>query len=110
MELAGGRDAADFVESELAKPQQAGTTRVLMHSIVWQYVPETSRNRVKAAMEDAARLASTERPLAWIMLEANRDNYRHELRVKHWPDSGEWSLLGTSHAHGAWVEWKPPSS
>ena len=31
-------NAADFVEAELAKPQTEGVTRVLMHSIVWQYV------------------------------------------------------------------------
>lgn len=42
--------AADFVEAELAKPQQAGTTRVLMHSIVWQYVPQDQQARVTAAM------------------------------------------------------------
>src|SRR3546814_19511459 len=43
--------AADFVEAELAKPQAAGTTRVLMHSIVWQYVPADQQARITAAME-----------------------------------------------------------
>src|SRR3546814_9360322 len=38
-------NAADFVETELAKPQAAGTTRVLMHSIVWQYVPADQQAR-----------------------------------------------------------------
>ncbi|MEJ2457610.1 MAG: DUF2332 domain-containing protein, partial [Novosphingobium sp.] len=33
-------NAADFVEQQLAQPQAEGTTRVLMHSIVMQYVPE----------------------------------------------------------------------
>ncbi|HMP46459.1 MAG TPA: DUF2332 domain-containing protein, partial [Sphingopyxis sp.] len=45
--------AADFVEAELAKPQAAGTTRLLMHSIVWQYVPADQQARVTAAMEAA---------------------------------------------------------
>ena len=103
-------DAAEFVEAELAEPQQAGTTRLLMHSIVWQYVPETSRKRVKAAMAEAGSRASTDKPLAWIMLESNRENYRHELRVRHWPGSDGWTMLGTSHAHGAWVEWNPPTA
>lgn len=98
-------DAADFVEAMLAEPQPAGTTRVLMHSIVWQYVPEASRARVTAAMKSAGARATPERPLAWIMLEANRTNFRHELRVRHWPGAPDWRLLGTSHAHGAWIEW-----
>ncbi len=44
-------------------------------------------------------------PLAWIMLEANRTNFRHELRVKHWPNAPDWVQLATAHAHGAWIEW-----
>lgn len=98
-------DAADFVEAMLAEPQQAGTTRVVMHSIVWQYLPEASRARVTAAIEAAGAKTTADTPLAWIMLEANRDNYRHELRVRHWPAAPDETLLGTSHAHGAWIEW-----
>ena len=98
-------DAADFVEAMLAAPQEAGTTRVLMHSIVWQYVPEASRERVKAAMTAAGTRATPETPLAWIMLEANRTNFRHELRVRHWPAAPDWTQIATAHAHGAWIEW-----
>lgn len=99
-------DAADFVEAMLAEPQEAGTTRVLMHSIVWQYVPETSRARVTAAMKAAGRKATPETPLAWVRVEANRENFRHELTVRCWPQAPEWTQLGTSHAHGAWIDWQ----
>lgn len=99
-----GMDAASFVEAELAKPQNAGTTRVLMHSIVWQYVPRDQQARVMAAMEAAGARATPERPLAWVALEANRTVHRHELSVQHWP-GGETRLhLGNAHAHGQWVE------
>lgn len=98
-------DAAAFVDAMLAQPQQVSTTRVLMHSIVWQYVSHASRDRITAAIEAAGAKATPEKPLAWIMLEANRDNYRHELRVCHWPAAPDWTLLGTSHAHGPWIEW-----
>ena len=98
-------NAADFVEAELAKPQAAGTTRVLMHSIVWQYVPADQQARVTAAMEAAGTRATAERPLAWIALEANRTVHHHELVVRHWPGTGEPKMLGRAHAHGAWVEW-----
>jgi hypothetical protein len=97
--------AADFVEAILAEPQQPATTRVLMHSIVWQYVPEASRDRVNAAMAAAGARATPDAPLAWIMLEANRENYRHELRVRHWPAAPAWTQLATAHAHGAWIDW-----
>lgn len=98
-------DAAEFVEAELAKPQAAGTTRVLMHSIVWQYVPEDQQQRVIAAMETAAGRATPDAPLAWIALEANRTLHRHELRVRYWPGGEEETLLARAHAHGADIEW-----
>lgn len=98
-------NAADFVEVELAKPQEPGVTRVLMHSIVWQYVPEDQQQRVIAAMEAAGARATAEAPLARIALEANRTVHRHELRVRYWPDGGEETLLARAHAHGADIEW-----
>jgi hypothetical protein len=98
-------NAADFVEAELAKPQAEGTTRVLMHSIVWQYVPEDQQRRVIAAMEAAGAKATPDRPLAWIALEANRTVHQHELVVRYWPGGEAGRLIARSHAHGAWVEW-----
>ncbi|HUQ13939.1 MAG TPA: DUF2332 domain-containing protein [Novosphingobium sp.] len=98
-------NAAEFVETELARPQAAGTTRVLMHSIVWQYVPADQQARVSAAMEAAGTRATAERPLAWISLEANRTVHHHELGVRYWPGGEARVQLGTAHAHGAWLEW-----
>ena len=98
-------NAADFVEAELAKPQAADTTRVLMHSIVWQYVPADQQARVTAAMEAAGARATADRPLAWIALEANRTVHHHELVVRYWPGGGAPVKLAHAHAHGAWVEW-----
>ncbi len=99
-------NAAEFVEAELAKPQDAGTTRVLMHSIVWQYVPADQQAQVTAAMEAAGIRATAERPLAWIALEANRVSHYHELRVRYWPGGAEETLLASAHAHGAWIDWQ----
>ena len=98
-------NAADFVEAELAQPQAAGTTRVLMHSIVWQYVPEDQQARVTAAMEAAGARATPERPLAWISLESNRVLHIHEMTVRYWPGGGEPTLLARAHPHGANIEW-----
>lgn len=102
-------DAGDFVARQLARPQDQGVTRVLFHSIVWQYLPPETRQRIEDAMEEAGRSATVDRPLAWIMLETNRQTFQHELQVRYWPGQGEsggdWALLGQAHAHGAWVEW-----
>ncbi|MBU6268933.1 MAG: DUF2332 family protein [Sphingomonadales bacterium] len=99
-------DAADWVERRLAEPQESGVTRVLYHSIVWQYLPVDGRARIEAAMAAAGARATAERPLAWVKLETNRATFRHELRVRYWPGDGEWALLGEAQAHGAWVEWR----
>ena len=99
-------NAADFVEAELAKPQAEGTTRVVMHSIVWQYVPTDQQDRVTAAIEAAGARATAERALAWIAVEANRNTHRHELIVRYWPGGSDGKLLAISHPHGASVAWQ----
>lgn len=99
-------DAATFVEAELAKPQAPGTTRMLMHSIVWQYVPADQQARVRAAMAAAGARATAERPLAWVMVEADRTVHRHKLTVQYWPEGGaEEVQLAWSHPHGADIDW-----
>ncbi len=98
-------DAGDFVVRQLLRPQAEGVTRVLFHSIVWQYLPPDTRQRIEDVMAEAGRLATADKRLAWIMLETNRQTFRHELRVRFWPEGGDWALLGQAHAHGAWVEW-----
>jgi hypothetical protein len=102
------QDAASFAEEVLSAPQESRTTRVLFHSIVWQYVPEDQQERVTRAMDDASKQASTAAPLAWLTLETNRETFRHELIARLWDGAehdGTPHLLGTAHPHGAWVEW-----
>lgn len=101
-------DAADFIAQALAAPRAHGTTRVLFHSIVWQYLPTATQEAIAARMEGAARDASRERPLAWIALETNPATFAHELTVRLWDGAehrGEPVLLARAHPHGAWVEW-----
>jgi hypothetical protein len=88
------------VEAELAKPQEVGTTRMLMHSIVWQYVPDDQKARVTAAMEAAGAQATAERPLAWVSLEANRVLHIHEMTVRFWPGGEEPVVVTRAHAGG----------
>ena len=98
-------DAVDAVRDMLARPQEAGVTRVLFHTIVWQYLPEASQDAITALMEDAGHAATAERPLAWVSLETNRATFAHELRVRYWPGGDQAVHLANAHPHGAWVEW-----
>ena len=107
VDLATG-DAADWVEARLAEPQPAGVTRVLMHSVVWQYLPPASRERIRVAMDAAGAQATEARPLGWVMMEPNRDLHRHEVRVRGWPGDRAMELVALTHAHGAWVEGLSP--
>lgn len=98
-----GSDAAPWVEARLAEPQEAGVTRVLMHSVVWQYLPDASADRIRAAMKAAGARATSERPLAWVTMEPDRALGEQVISVKSWPGHGEWEVLATAHAHAAWV-------
>ncbi len=99
------QDAGDFVVEMLRAPQESGVTRVLYHSIVWQYIPDATQAAITSAMELAAADATPERPLAWVKLETNRKTFRHELRFRYWPGGEQEALLACAHPHGAWVEW-----
>lgn len=102
------QDAGDFVDEMLARPQAEGTTRAMFHSIMWQYMPAATQDRIIAAIEAAGAQATPEKPLGTIALETDPATFRHELKVRYWngsADDGVTHLLGFAHAHGAWVEW-----
>jgi len=107
------QDAGEFVQEMLARPQEEGVTRVLDHSVMWQYLPVATRDLIRDAIAQAGERATPEKPLAWVRLETNRQTFAHELTVKYWPGGGdEWVQLSQAHPHGAWVEWlgvSPPS-
>jgi hypothetical protein len=98
-------DAADWVIKEVARKQEAGVTRVIAHSIMWQYLPEFTQERIETAMEEAGAAATAEKPLAHIALETNRETFQHELKVRYWPGGEAPVHLANAHPHGAWVEW-----
>ena len=97
-------DAADWVEARLAEPQAAGVTRVLIHSVGWQYLPEPVAERIRAAMAAAGARATPERPLGWVTMEPDRAFGYQTIRERSWPGDGAWETLATAHAHGRWVD------
>lgn len=101
-------DAADWVDARLAEPQEPGVTRVLIHSVVWQYLPVETRSHIREAMIAAGARATRERPIGWVMMEPDRDLGRHEVRVRGWPGDRGMRMVALSHAHGTWVEGLAP--
>lgn len=97
-------DAADWIEARLAEPQAAGVTRVLMHSVVWQYLPEPVAARIRAAMTAAGARATPERPIGWVAMEPDRALGHQLVRARSWPGDGGWRTLATCHAHAAWID------
>jgi hypothetical protein len=95
-------DAADWLEARIREPQSEGVTRVVLHSIAFQYFPDETKTRIAAAMEEAGAAATSAGPLAWLRYEFDPDD-RASLRLRTWP--GEERLLAYCHPHGSKVEW-----
>jgi hypothetical protein len=95
-------DAADWVECAFAAPGPDGAVRVLMHSIAFQYLPESGRSRVAEAMRAAGQRASPRSPLAWLFFEQGLSGA--ELMLTVWPD-GRARRLATADPHARKVRW-----
>jgi hypothetical protein len=102
--------AAPWLEKRLALPQAAGTRRVIVHSMVMQYLSAGERGEITAAIIRAGALARLERPLAWIALEWTADRSAVMLQVTHWDGAGRQATgqtrtLARAHPYGEWIEW-----
>ena len=95
-------DAADWVAARLAAAPADGVTRVLMHSIAFQYLPQAGRQRVSAAMKSAGQKATRSSPLAWLSFEQAEGG--PELTLQVWPD-GQTVRLAQADPHVTWVDW-----
>jgi hypothetical protein len=96
-------DAADWLEARLGEPAEAGTSRVVLHSIAFQYFSGEAKARIRAAMDAAGAMATAKAPLAWLRYEYEPADDRITLRLRVWP--GEERLLAYCHPHGSEVEW-----
>lgn len=105
-------DAADWVEAMIALSPQAGetngVTRVLFHSIAYQYFPDSVKSRISRRMEAMGAAATTDAPLAWLAFE-QIEGLGPTLSLRLWrgdTDDGETRVLAkavNAHVHG--VEW-----
>jgi hypothetical protein len=97
-------DAAVFVKRKLDE-RQLGSAFVLFHSIMWQYMPETSKAEIEAALRDAGDRATSITPIAWLRMEPLDTRDPHAtLSLTLWPD-GTTRQLAKCDYHGRWIEW-----
>ncbi len=101
------QDAAAFVAQRLSA-WTGESPFVLMHSIVWQYLPQATRERIEAALRQAGAAAVMDAPLAWVRMEGDGDSPGAGLRLTLWP-GGEERLLARCDFHGRWIETGPES-
>ncbi len=96
-------DAADWVEHHFTGPAPVGVTRILYHSVAFQYFPDTARARITNTIEAAGARSTPETPLAWLAFELFEDK-GHCLTLRLWP-GGEQQMLASAHPHCAWIKW-----
>jgi hypothetical protein len=99
-------DAAEWLEEKLGEQARAGCTRVVLHSIAFQYFPKQTQARIAALIERLGQAASASNPLAWLRFELVPGENKSSLRLACWPD-GEDRLLAWCHPHGKSVNWLP---
>ncbi len=96
-------DAGDWIETVIADDATSGITRVVLHSIAFQYFPETVQRRITARIETAGAMATADTPLAWLSFEQfETEGPRLVLRL--WP--GDTSrVLAKADAHCRSIFW-----
>jgi hypothetical protein len=99
------RSARDFVADLRLAP---GTTTVLWHSIMWQYLDDLERSDIVARLDSLGETADPDARLAHLSLEPRRRTpaSNHEVLVvlRMWP-GGEERVLGAALAHGIPTTW-----
>lgn len=107
-------DALDYVSG---LQLEAGTTLVVWHSAMWLYLPEETRERIRAALARLGRQATPDSPLVHIGLEPTSEHvgtqHRFILTMTTWPGvdglpPGVEVPWGTTPPGGSPVTWSLP--
>jgi len=100
------QSARDFVTDLQIVP---GTTTVVWHSIMWQYLDDQEASDVEARLDDLGDTADGDARVAHLALEPRRrtPSSDHEVLVmlRMWPGGGE-RILGSAAPHGIPTTWE----
>jgi hypothetical protein len=99
-------DARTFVD---AIALEVGTTTVLWHSVMWQYLAPAERLAVSQRVEELGSQATADRRFVHLFLEPGRrsSGREHEFLVvlAGWPGPTQ-RILGAAPSHGVPVSWE----
>ncbi|HET7329013.1 MAG TPA: DUF2332 domain-containing protein [Nocardioidaceae bacterium] len=102
-------DRTDAVTAVRNLELRAGTTTVLWHSVMWQYLSSADQQAAQARIDQLARQADDDQPFVHLRLEPGRraaEADREFLVVlEDWPAGGH-RTLGTAAPHGVPVTWQ----
>ena len=99
-------DAADWIENMIGLEPEVGVTRVVMHSIAFQYFSRDTQKRVSDHLVQVGSNARSDAPLAWLRMEGlGKSKAGIPLTLTTWPDGTE-REIAVADAHGAWLEWR----
>jgi hypothetical protein len=97
-------DAADWLETQLDRPQATGVTRAVIHSMLRQYLDIATRTRIDQILHRAGARADRAHPLVHLSYEWDDDRRAVELVLTTWPD-GETRHLALLDPYGDRVTW-----
>ena len=96
-------DAGRWLAVQLGAGLTHGVATIVFHSIVWQYLPASTRDEVRSVLAAAGSTGGRDNPLCWLRMEPATPAYA-ELRLTTWPDGDE-TLLAEVGYHGADIRW-----
>lgn len=101
-------DALDWLTVRLAEPAPPGRCRVVVHSMVLQYLAADKRTALEGLLQEAYAAATPESPLARVGLEWTpaRDEVRLSLTLAPGTGLARHRHLASCHPYGDWIDWK----
>lgn len=96
-------DAGIWLAEHLDHGPRTGVATVVFHSIVWQYLPIATRDRIRAALAHSGRQATSAAPLLWLRMEPATSTFAN-LRLTTWPGGAD-EVLAEVGYHGADIRW-----
>lgn len=100
--------AGEWLGQQLALPQPQGERRVVFHSMVAQYLPETERRMIDLALAEAGRAATPSTPLVRVGLEWNAGRTAVEVTATQWHGQavgGRPQVVARCHPYAEWFDW-----
>lgn len=99
--------AADWLGKVLKVPR-AGQHSLIMHTIMWQYMPADEQQACENTIQEFGSRASAAAPVSWLRFEADGKSPGGLLSLTHWcgdADDGSTQALARADYHGKWIEW-----